>query len=232
MAMGYPYMHFRFNRGGITRSDYGTNSGVREMLRVWDQERDERYTPVMETTFHRLICDVDASEISGMFADAVEFSWKHSPLPARFVRELGEAFAPRLTSLTLCNCGLRELPRQLGLLVDLRNLNASFNAIHWMDYRLARTLKALVYVDVRSNWPLPMRLQRTARQRPTRVRLMQELCALDGAFRHSIVIFMGVLRKHSRLPRDVRTLLGQGVWSLRFEVDHQAGKKGKNKKRM
>jgi hypothetical protein len=158
-------------------------------------------------------CNNTGQELAQAFCCLTQFGWFQPSwsLPNVFLPQFCQAVGTRLTTLHLTGCGLRELPRQMAFLVNLRTLLVDDNDIVWIDYRLASALTQLDTLSVSGNKHL-MAVFETMDVRAG----MRHLCALDAANRASVACFMAVLRKRLRIGRDLVQLLGKALWTLRF----------------
>jgi hypothetical protein len=150
-----------------------------------------------------------ASELTAAFPSMRMFSVNYSPLSPRFVRDLCTSFGPKLTVLTLVDCNLYELPRELGLLVNLNQLCVSQNDIHWVHHGLSSSLGRLHTFLSGMNRRLPD------------CATLADLCRLDAKMRATQLYWMTLMRKRRRVGRDVVRLLGQALWALKGQLEHE-----------
>jgi hypothetical protein len=189
-----------------------------DMTRTWSKHVEMAIASAVN--YVDAVCDIDSRCLAALFPVCTSFWWTHSRLPPVFVRQLCDAFAPRLIDLNLQNCGLRTLPREMGKLVNLYELNVAANDIRWVSASLGRNLKKLSVLCLEGNRNLPYGgIQPQPISGKVAVKLLLEgFGAVDTRFRTHTFTFMGVLRKRMRLARDVVQLLGMSLWELRLEA--------------
>lgn len=206
----------RYSRGWLnTNAEHVVIMNTSEMIARYEPELCQAAPHV---SFEHARCTNSGTEVVQAFPLVSVFEWRDGHLPLSFVRELCVGYGAQLTHLHLTHCGLTEMPRELCALTSLQELTLAGNDIHWVHYRLYEALGALNALDLNGNWRLPRSLW-FAQSRAWNH--MHALCQLDAKTRRAQLYWMTMLRKRWWMARELVALLGQALWSLRGELEHE-----------